>query len=146
MRKLPRATMRGIEATATWKASDDLRLATNYTFTRSEQKSGAFAGKPLNKMPKHMLNATVDWQASSKLGVWSRVNFRGAASDYLSRTSMAKGTPSFTFMDVGVNYAFSKNVKFGAGVYNLFDKRVDTTDFGAVYDGRRYWAKVTAGF
>ena len=59
---------------------------------------------------------------------------------------MAKGTPSFTFMDLGVNYAFSKNVKFGAGVYNLFDKRVDTTDFGAVYDGRRYWAKVTAGF
>ncbi|MGF6213733.1 ligand-gated channel protein [Comamonas sp. 4034] len=140
------ATMRGIEATATWKASDDLRLATNYTFTRSEQKSGAFAGKPLNKMPKHMLNATVDWQASSKLGVWSRVNFRGAASDYLSRTSMAKGTPSFTFMDLGVNYALSKNVKFSAGVYNLFDKRVDTTDFGAVYDGRRYWAKVTAGF
>jgi outer membrane receptor for ferrienterochelin and colicins len=140
------ANMRGVEATATWKASEALRLAANYTFTRSEQKSGNFAGQPLNKMPKHMLNATLDWQGTDKLGVWSRVNFRGKSSDYLSRTSMAKGTPSFTFMDLGLNYAYSKDVRFSTGIYNLFDKRVDSATYDAVYDGRRYWAKVTVGF
>ena len=140
------ANMRGIEATTTWSASDALRLAANYTYTHSEQKSGAFKGQPLNKMPKHMLNATADWRATGRMNVWSRVNFRGKTSDYLSRTSMAKGTPSFTFMDVGLNYHFNKDVKLGLGIYNLFDKQVTDTTYGAVYDGRRYWASLTVGF
>lgn len=141
-----KANMRGLEATATWAIQDGLRLTSNYTYTRSKQKSGNFAGQPLNKMPKHMLNATLDWKASSQLGVWSRVNFRSKTSDYLSRTSMAKGTPSFTFVDVGVNYALRKNLKLGAGVYNLLDKQVDNSTYGAQYDGRRYWVNMTASF
>ena len=140
------ANMRGVEATMTWSATDALRLAANYTFTRSEQKSGAFKGQPLNKMPRHMLNATADWRATGQMNAWSRVNFRGKTSDYLSRTSMAKGTPSFTFMDVGLNYDFSKNVKLGLGIYNLFDKHVSDETYDAVYDGRRYWASLTVGF
>ncbi|MFC4621839.1 ligand-gated channel protein [Comamonas nitrativorans] len=141
-----KANMRGIEATATWSIRDDLRLATNYTYTRSEQKSGAFKGQPLNKMPKHMLNATVDWKATQGLGVWSRVNFRSKTSESLSRTTMVPGTPSFTFVDLGLNYAVTKNVKLGAGIYNLFDKQVDQATYNAQYDGRRYWFNVTAGF
>ena len=141
-----KANMRGVEATTTWSITPELRLAGNYTFTRSEQKSGKFSGQPLNKMPKHMLNATVDWQANSKLGVWSRLNLRSRTSDYMSRVSMAPGTPSFTFVDLGLNYTITKDVKIGAGIYNVFDKRVDYTGFGSVYDGRRYWASLTAGF
>ncbi len=140
------ANMRGVEATATWSISNDLRVASNYTFTRSEQKSGKFSGQPLNKMPKHMFNSTLDWQATGKLGVWSRVNYRSRTSDFLSRTSMAAATPSFTFVDLGVNYAYSKDVKLSAGIYNLFDKQVDYTGYGAVYDGRRYWLGMTVGF
>ena len=103
-------------------------------------------GQPLNQMPKHMFNTTADWQATSKLGVWSRVNFRSRTSDYLSRTSMAASTPAFTFVDLGVNYAYSKDVKLSAGVYNLLDKQVDYTGYGVVYDGRRYWLGMTVGF
>ncbi|WP_284337451.1 ligand-gated channel protein [Comamonas sp. NoAH] len=141
-----KANMRGIEATATWSVSDAVRLATNYTYTHSEQKSGQFKGQPLSKMPRHMLNATLDWRATADLGLWSRMNFRSKTSDYLSRTSMAKGTPSFTFVDVGLNYQVAKNTKLGAGIYNLFDKQVDDSTYGAQYDGRRYWVSVTAGF
>ena len=130
----------------TWSATDALRLAANYTFTRSEQKSGAFKGQPRNKMPRHMLNATADWRATGQMNVWSRVNFRGKTSDYLSRTSMAKGTPSFTFVDLGLNYNFNKTVKLGVGIYNLFDKKVDNEMYGAVYDGRRYWVSLNAAF
>ena len=140
------ANMRGIETTVTWSVNDDLRLAANYTYTRSEQKSGNFRGQPLNKMPKHMLNATADWQANQALGVWGRMNFRGKTSDYLSRTSMVEGTPSFTFVDVGLNYALSKDMKLGFGIYNLFDKRVDDLTYESVYDGRRFWLSLTAGF
>ncbi|MBE3007579.1 glycoside hydrolase family 3 N-terminal domain-containing protein, partial [Enterobacter hormaechei] len=40
-------------------------------------KSGQFSGKPLNKMPKHMFNTTLDWQATPDVGFWSRLNLRG---------------------------------------------------------------------
>ena len=141
-----KANMRGIEATATWSINPDLRLAANYTFTRTEQKTGALKGMPLNKTPKHMFNTTLDWKTNSQLSLWSRLNFRSSTSDYLSRTSMAKGTPAFTFVDLGLNYAIRKDVKLGAGIYNVFNKQVDYTGFGAVYDGRRYVLNVTANF
>ncbi len=141
-----RAVIRGVEATSTWQIQDNLRLSANYTYTYSRQKSGKFAGRPLNKMPKHMANATIDWDVNAQWNAWSRMNFRGKTSEYLSRTSMEEGTPSFAFLDMGVNYKLNKNVSMGLGVYNVFDKRVDNDNFGAVYDGRRYWANLTLGF
>lgn len=141
-----RANMRGVEATLTWALRDDLRLSTNYTYTHSKQKTGAYAGQPLNKMPKHMFNATLDWQASEQLGFWSRVNFRGKTSDYLSRGKMAQATPSFTFFDVGGDYRFNDNVSMGFGIYNVLDKRVTDETYGAVYDGRRYWTYLALEF
>lgn len=141
-----KANMRGIEAIATWEITPDLSWASNYTYTRSKQKTGPFAGKPLNKLPKHMINSTLDWQANEDLNLWSTVNYRGKSSEYLSRTSMSKSTPSFTFVDVGLNYKINKNVNFGVGVYNVFDKRLDYDTYDAIYDGRRYWAQLTVGF
>ncbi|WP_323011660.1 ligand-gated channel protein [Castellaniella sp.] len=141
-----RATMRGLEATMTWAMTDSLRLATNYTYTYSKQKTGAFSGQPLNKMPKHMINATLDWDATDKLGLWSRANFRSRTSEYLSRTSMAEGTPSYTFVDAGFNYQINKKTSVGVGVYNLLDKQIGYDDYDTVLDGRRYWAQLTVGF
>jgi len=142
-----KANMRGVEATLTWQLHPQVRLASNYTFTRSEQKSGQFKGQPLNKMPRHMFNATLDYAAGEDLDLWARWNFRGKTSEYLSRTSMAKGTPSFAFVDLGARYQLSRNVSLGLAVYNVFDKQVtNETGFGAVYDGRRYWANASVTF
>ncbi len=141
-----RAVIRGAEATSTWQMRDDLRLSASYTYTYSRQKTGDFAGKPLNKMPKHMANASLDWDVNERLGLWSRINFRGRTSNYLSRTSMSHGTPSYTFVDAGLNYQVNKNVDLGVGIYNLFDKRVTYDDFDMVHDGRRYWAQMTVSF
>lgn len=138
--------MRGIEAVATWDLSDSIRLSSNYTFTHSKQKSGEFVGKPLNKMPKHMFNSTLDWDYNAELNLWTRVNFRGKSSDYLNRTSMSAGTPSFTFVDMGLGYKVNKKTHLGFGVYNVLDKKVNSETHGAVYDGRRYWAQLTVGF
>lgn len=141
-----RAVMRGVEATMTWALADDLRLATNYTYTYSKQKSGAFAGQPLNKMPKHMINATLDWDANEQLGLWTRVNFRSRTSDYLGRASMSTGTPSYTLLDAGLNYRINKQTSVGVGIYNLLDKQIGYDDYDMVLDGRRYWAQLTVGF
>lgn len=141
-----RAALRGVEATANWQLRDDISLAANYTYTWSRQKSGDFAGQPLNKIPEHMLNTTLEWTPTDWVSAWSRVNFRGRTSDYLSRTAMAKGTPSYAFADAGINYSFSRQVSAGLGVYNLLDKRVSYEDYDEVHDGRRYWAQLTVSF
>lgn len=143
---IDKATMRGVEATWSWDVLDNLQLINSYTYTHSKQKSGEFKGKPLNKMPKHMFNTTLDYNYTEQLNMWGRMNLRSKTSEYQSRTTMAEGTPGFGFFDVGMNYAFNKKVRVGAGVYNLFDKRVTDETHGAVYDGRRYGLQLTVGF
>lgn len=133
-----KANMRGVESTFGWNITRDLNLTANYTFTESEQKSGQFSGKPLNKMPKHMVNTTLDWQATEDVGMWSRLNFRGKTSEYLSRTSMSQGTPSYTQVDIGLRYNATKNLLATAGIYNLLDKQIDYETYDTILDGRRY--------
>jgi outer membrane receptor for ferrienterochelin and colicins len=132
------AQLRGVEATLDWRLSDELTLVSNYTFTHSEQNSGLLKGKPLNEMPKHMANATLDWKNSDRLASWARVNYRGSTSDYLGRTTLSKGTPSYTFVDVGATYALTKDLTLLAGVYNLFNKEVEYEAYRRTLDGRRY--------
>ncbi|ATR84713.1 ligand-gated channel protein [Pseudomonas defluvii] len=140
------AQMRGVEATLDWAITQRLTLATNYTFTDSEQKSGALKGKALNQMPRHMFNATLDWQNTDQLGTWTRLNYRGKTSDYLGRTTMSDGTPSYTFVDVGGTYKVTKNLKLLAGVYNVFNKEVDYAEYQTVLDGRRYTVGMDLSF
>ncbi|HHG8773306.1 TPA: ligand-gated channel protein [Raoultella planticola] len=141
-----KANMRGVESTFGWKITRDLNWTANYTYTQSEQKSGQFSGKPLNKMPKNMFNTTLDWQATPDVGFWSRLNFRGKTSEYLSRTSMAKGTPSYTQVDLGLRYNANKNLLVSAGVYNVLDKQIDYDTYDTVLDGRRYTVGLTYSF
>ncbi|MBC3215838.1 ligand-gated channel protein [Serratia fonticola] len=141
-----KANMRGIEVTTGWQITEDWKLSTNYTFTESEQKSGEFQGKALNQMPKHMINGVLDWQATEDLGLWSRVNFRSETSEYLSRTSMAVSTPSYTFVDAGVSYQALKNLQLSGGIYNILDKTVDYEHYNTTLDGRRYTVGMTYNF
>ncbi|MGY6040571.1 ligand-gated channel protein [Aeromonas sp. AE23HZ002T15] len=141
-----KANMRGVESTANWAINEDWSLASSYTYTQSEQKSGPMEGKPLNQMPRHMFNASVDWQTTTDVSLWSRVNFRSKTSDYLSRTRMAEGTPSYTFFDTGLVYKANPHLNVTAGVYNLFDKTVDYGSYGTVLDGRRYNLGITYQF
>lgn len=141
-----KANMRGIEVTTGWQITEDWKLSTNYTFTESEQKSGEFQGKALNQMPKHMINGVLDWQATEDLGLWSRVNFRSETSEYLSRTSMAVSTPSYTFVDAGVSYQALKSLQLSGGVYNILDKTVDYEHYNTTLDGRRYTVGMTYNF
>ena len=140
------ARMRGVEATFDWAISETVSLGANYTYTDSEQRSGLFRGEPLNKMPKHMFNTTLDWQASDRLGTWTRLNYRSKTSEYLSRTSMAQSTPSYTLVDLGGTYDVNKNVKLLAGIYNVFNEQIEYDSYETVLDGRRYTVGVNLSF
>lgn len=141
-----KAQMRGVETSFDWNITEALDLSSSYTFTHSEQKSGAFKGKPLNKMPKHMFNSTLDWTVNEQVSSWARVNYRGKSSDYQSRSRMSTGSPSYTFIDFGGNYKINKNLSLMAGVYNVFDKQVDYETYNTVLDGRRYTLGATVSF
>lgn len=130
------AQIQGGELTLAYDLTEEVRVSSSYTYTESEQKSGDFAGEPLNKTPKHMLNAALDWQANDKLDLWVQGNYRGKTSDYLSRTSMSDGTPGYTFVDVGAVYKLNDSTDFKAGLYNIANKKVTNEDYGAVLDGR----------
>ena len=42
-----------------YDVTQDVRGNSSYTYTDSEQKTGEFAGEPLNKIPEHMFNLAV---------------------------------------------------------------------------------------
>jgi len=133
-----KATMRGVEATFGWLISPELKLNANYTYTDTEQKSGEFKGQPLNEMPEHMFNTTLDWQTNDLVSMWGRLNFRSKTSEYLSRTSMAEAKPAYGLVDIGMNYKPTDKIQVAAGIYNLFDKDIDVASYNYVLDGRRY--------
>lgn len=131
------AEMQGVEASMNYWLTDSLQLKADYTYTDSEQKTGDFAGEPLNKMPKQMANISLDWDASQLLNIWGRVNYRSETSDYLSRTSMSDGTPEYTLVDIGVMYRVTETLNLMAGLYNVADKEITSDTYGVVIDGRR---------
>ncbi|WP_285315739.1 ligand-gated channel protein [Providencia rettgeri] len=134
-----KASMRGVELTFNWGILDNLDFAANYTYTDTEQKSGVNKGKPLNKQPKHMANSTLTWQTTEDLETWTRMNFRGKTSDFQGRgQAMSDGTPSYALFDLGASYSLSKNANLVGGVYNVLDRRIDSANYGAELEGRRY--------
>lgn len=142
-----KAYSRGIEANLKWPLARNWSLVGSYTFTKSEQESGQYQGQPLNQLPKHLLTATLNWQATGALRAWTRVNHRGKESQPITGPSSSTVVaPSYTFVDLGATYAVNKNVSVFAGIYNLLDKSVRYADYGYVEDGRRYWMSVSVKF
>ena len=78
--------------------------------------------------------------------MWARYNFRSKTSEYLSRTTMADGKPAYGMIDVGLNVKPTDQIQINAGIYNLFDKRIDTDTYDYVLDGRRYNLGLTYKF
>lgn len=140
------AIMQGVEWTLDYAFTPALHLSTSYTYTESEQKTGDFKGEPLNKQPRHMANALLDWQATPRLNAWLQGNYRSETSDYMSRTSMSEGTPGYGFFDVGVVYALTRDLDLKAGLYNVANKEVTNEDYEVVLDGRRLTVGVTWDF
>ena len=140
------AEMQGVELTMDYDITRDVRLSSSYTYTESEQKTGEFAGEPLNRIPKHMANVSVDWQATTDLSLWAQGNYRGKTSDYLSRTSMGDGTPDYGFVDVGLVYNLSSSARMKAGIYNLANDEVTNDDYEVVLDGRMLNVGLTVDF
>jgi outer membrane receptor for ferrienterochelin and colicins len=56
------AVTRGLELSARMPLAPGWNASANYTFTKSEQKSGPNRGSPLSDTPRHALNARLNWE------------------------------------------------------------------------------------
>jgi outer membrane receptor for ferrienterochelin and colicins len=141
------ANTRGVEGSLRWAFAPAWHVSASYTYTKSEQKSGQFKGKPLNKLPKHMVTSSLGWKPTDALDVWARVKFQGEESEPTTGQSASTiMAPSSTILDLGATYAVNKTITVYAGIYNLFDKEVKHEQYDYVEDGRRYWLGIGAKF
>lgn len=120
---IDKAVTRGVEVAGRYRLNDAWTVNANYTYTDSEQKSGAADGLPLTDTPKHMLNGNVRWQQSERLGFWLRAQYRsdryrgeGAAQDALGPFK------AYSLFHVGGSYQATETVTFNATIYNLLNK------------------------
>lgn len=157
---IDKATTQGVEVAAKFPIVEDWSLKTSYTFTDSEQKSGANQGEPLTDTPKHMLNATLNWEVTEQLNTWvsgeyrsKRFRGKGAAYDDLGDFK------AYTLFNLGGSYQATETVSLNATIYNLFDKNfIDyqaynnngKPDYGNTYtnieEGRRLWLSANVQF
>lgn len=141
------ANTRGVEGSMRWAFAPAWAVSASYTYTKSEQKSGQFKGKPLTKLPKHVFTSSLDWKPTDSLNAWARVKFQGQESEPTGgQSSSTVQAPSSTILDFGGAYALNKTLTVYAGIYNLFDKEIKNTQYDYVEDGRRYWLGLGAKF
>ena len=147
-----KAELRGIEFTMDYDILDNLTYRHSYTFTDTEQKSGEYKGEPLNDVARHMFNASLDWEVTPQINLWTQVNYRGETSGRWQTGTSGSSTngikyPSYTFADAGMVYRPADSWAFKAGIYNLTNKKVTTDgDYAYNLDGRRIIVGLTKSF
>lgn len=134
------AELQGLEASLTVPMGA-VETTFNYTYSHSEQKTGEYAGEPLNNYPEHYANVKTDWLATDNLRVWGRIKYKSSTAE-----TGASEIPAYTFVDAGVSYEMNNSAQLYLGVYNLFDKEVTQEDYGKVLDGRQFNAGLTVSF
>lgn len=117
------------------------RFNTSYTFTSSDVASGPDAGRPLNNLPRHMLNLGADWNITGQIKLWGKARYKSRSID-----GGTAQLPAYTLVDIGASYQATPNIQLFTGLYNLLDKTVNLADYGKTLDGRRLYLGVTAQF
>ncbi len=155
------ARLQGVELTADWNASADVTLRASYSLVDSEQRTGAFAGLPLARTPRHSASVTVDWQTPvTGLDLWGAANYHGreiAAGARIGTNGRPYATNeagdviayeygSYLTVDLGANYRLSDRATVNAAVYNLLDRDIDMATNNTVGEGRRLWLGLTTEF
>ncbi len=115
--------IRGVELAGRWQMADAWALRGNYTYTDSEQKSGANKGRPLGNSAKHMLNTTLDWQALPNLNIFLTLESRSKRYRTFDTTLQKEVYwRSYNVLHLGGSLRVNKTVTLNARINNLLDK------------------------
>ncbi|MCU4320255.1 TonB-dependent receptor domain-containing protein [Acinetobacter bereziniae] len=161
-----KADIYGIETGLNWEFVTTWKLGLNYTWTETEIQDKALGNPPLNDTPKHIVNASMKWQADDKIQLWARGEYRSERARYTSSynnlTATEKGVydalgdfKAYALMHVGSNFNVNEKLDIGVGLYNVFDKNfIDYQKVGSLYynqysntqEGRRVQLSTTFKF
>ncbi|WP_420145603.1 TonB-dependent receptor domain-containing protein [Sphingobium sp.] len=158
---IDKARTRGMEVATKFAFTDTLSLTANYTYTETEQLSGAEEGLPLIGMPKHMLNGNLRWKLGEKASVWARAEVRSSRYRGANAQQTAVGDfRSYELFHLGGSYQLTPTFRLAATIYNVLDTDYavyvpyqtspTVTAFTPAYainqEGRRLWLSATVDF
>jgi ferric enterobactin receptor len=126
---VPKAVVEGVEGTLKVPLLADLDWSTNLTYML--QSKNKETGEPLSIIPRYTLNSTLDWQVTQPLALQATVTWYGKQEPgrysyqgvLLSGAARREISP-YALLGFSGKYALSKHLSIGAGVSNLFDKRL----------------------
>ncbi|MBK0002400.1 catecholate siderophore receptor CirA [Erwinia sp. S38] len=137
-----KARITGVETEMTVPFNDQWKLTLNYTYTDGRNLSGG-GNKPLQELPLHTANSTLDWKPLQDWSFFLQANYSG------HRRSLTADGPTpggYVLWNTGGAWQATKAVKLRAGVMNLGDKDLNRDDYTFNEDGRRYFAAVDYSF
>lgn len=137
--------IRGVEIAYNGKLSDVLTVYANYTFTRAKDAKNI----ELVRRPKHTANLGLAYRITEQLGANANISYTGKRIDsYYDEntwTSSRVKMPSYTLLNVGVDYQPAENITLYAHLNNLFDKKYEHT-VGYGQDGRNVYVGLKGSF
>ncbi len=163
---IDKAETRGVEMAAHVDLLDSLQLRGNYTWTKSEQTSGAQKGLPIagTTPAKHMANASLNWQLNdaislSLIGEGRYDRYRDTILD-ANGASHNRYYQDYTIFHLGGSWDATPWLTFNARINNLLDKDfvsqscllISQSEFNCVDDyatkdqRRSYWISLNAKF
>ncbi len=141
------------------EAGEILSWNTNFTYMDSNEDSD---GNPLSVVPEYTINSMLDWQVTEALALSLTGTYYGKQEPRrynptrevdVTAGNELKTLDPYHVWGVGGTYEVNKNLSFGAGINNLFDKRVyregaGTSAGASTYNepGRAFYASVTTSF
>ncbi|WP_293729972.1 TonB-dependent receptor [uncultured Actinobacillus sp.] len=140
--------IRGVELAYNGKITDLLTTYANYTYTQARDSQKM----ELVRRPKHLANAGIAYQITSELGADINVSYVGKRFEKytyydanFNSTSTRVKLPSYTLVNLGVNYQVTPNINVYANLNNVFDKKYeDTLYYGQ--DGRNVYVGLKGSF
>ena len=118
-----RAVTDGVESFASYRATSELNLRLDYSYT---QATDEVAHEELLRRPKHKASLSTAWQATKRLSLTATVlsvsSWIDGNRDFSIQRLTAQG---YTTVDVAANYDLTGNLTLYGRVNNLLDRRYE---------------------
>ena len=131
--------IKGVEIVYNGKFTDSLSGYANYTYTYIKSENDQY-GLNYVRRPKHTGNLGLAYQITEKLGSDVNVSYVGKRLD-----SGDFKMPSYTLVNLGINYQLIPNLNVYAHLNNLFDKKYENV-VGYGQDGRNFYVGLKGSF
>ncbi|MFT6552631.1 MAG: outer membrane receptor for ferrienterochelin and colicins [Zhongshania marina] len=119
---IDKAEIQGLELAGRYYISPALVLRANYTYTDSEQTSGANKGQPLTNTAENMANATLDWQYNDRMNVFLTLEARSDRYRGVGTSGEHLYYDDYEVFHLGAAFKINESVTVNARINNLLDQ------------------------